>query len=191
MKDIFELEAQTAIDRSSSYIVSYPHIASYFSCLQEITEQDVIRGAHMVYGWMPTVLDLHIGDAGRDLVQATQLLNCAKSHGELSKSDFAVLAGLINHSLVGASKLLHFVAPERFAIWDSRIYAFMHEEKPYNFRVNKVDRYMNYLEVINTYSERNEFEEFNRNVNRKMGYVVTPMRAAEIIMFLNSPTSSG
>jgi hypothetical protein len=187
MKDIFELEEQTVIDRGSSYILSYPHIASYFSGLQDLTEQDVIRGAHMVYGWMPTVLDLHVGDAGRNLVEVTELLNSAKSRGELVQSDFSVLAGLINHSLVGASKLLHFVAPERFAIWDSRIYAFMYEKKPSHSRVNKVVLYSTYLETLKNLSERNEFEHFHQNVNRKMGYRVTPMRAAEIIMFLNSP----
>lgn len=187
MSDIFELEPQTDIDRRNSYINSYPHIASYFSSLHEITPQDVVRDAHMVYGWMPTVLDLYVGDDACDLAQATALLNCAKGHGEISEGDISVLAGLINNSLVGASKLLHFVAPERFAIWDSKIYAFIHRERPHNYQVNKVERYLGYLESIERYRGSREFEKFHLSVNQKMGYAVTPMRAVEIIMFLNSP----
>jgi hypothetical protein len=54
MEDVFELESHTLI-RQSSYIVSYPYLLGYFA-KSTFDAADVVRGAHMVYGWMPTIL---------------------------------------------------------------------------------------------------------------------------------------
>ena len=110
MNDIFELERQTAISTNSSYILSYPHILNYFAVKTTFGIEDVVCGAHMIYGWMPTVLDLY-PHKKIDLKQAAKFLNDAKSNGALTDQEINDLAGLINNSLVGASKLLHFVIP--------------------------------------------------------------------------------
>ena len=41
----------------SSYIKSYESIIDFFNDIQ-LNENSLIQGAHMVYGWMPTILNI-------------------------------------------------------------------------------------------------------------------------------------
>ena len=70
--------------------------------------------------------------------RGAELLTRARGQGALSDEEIGALASLINNSLVGASKLLHFVAPEHFAIWDLRIYRFLYEREPHPYRVKSM-----------------------------------------------------
>ena len=186
MKDVFDLEADTLVHQNDSYILSYPHILSYFSAKTTFNAADMVRGAHMVYGWMPTILDLYPEAPNRDLAAGAALLTEAKCTGALADQKLDLLAKLVNNSLVGASKLLHFVAPDQFAIWDSKIYAFVFEQKPNNGRVNKVANYREYLRMLSHIQSDSRFDAFHDSVNGKIGYKVSPLRAIELVMFLNA-----
>jgi len=187
VKNIFDLELNTKVGQDS-YIVSYPHILSYFNDLKIIESVDVVRGAHMIYGWMPTILDLK-KTPNRSLDEVAKLLCMAKCNHLLIDSQIEYIASVVNKSLVGASKLLHFVAPNKYAIWDSKIYEFIHEKKASHHSVNNVDLYIEYLEIIKQLEQEKEFKSFHERVNTKIGYVVSSKRAVELIMFLNSPKS--
>jgi hypothetical protein len=139
----------------------------------------------MVYGWMPTILELHPGPPGLDFNGGAKLLTRAKHNEALSDNDIDSLSCLINHSLVGASKLLHFVAPSKFAIWDTKVYAFVFEEKPYNYRVNQIANYRHYLNKLAQLQSDPRFGAFLRAVNKKIGYDVSPLRSLELVMYLN------
>ncbi len=187
MRDVFALEQTTEILRDDSYIAAYPHLVDFFASKASFGPGDVVCGAHMVYGWMPTVLELYPDPNGIDLVAAATLLTTAKSAGKLDRSEIESLAALVNSSLVGASKLLHFIAPAHFAIWDSRVYSFVHEERPHNYRVNTVAKYFDYLERLKALKHSLAFKPFHASVETKLGYHVSPFRALELIMFLNAP----
>ena len=116
MKNIFDLEPRTVIPKDSSYIKSYPSLLRYFEGKSTLGSEDVICGAHMVYGWMPTILTVDFDQKDLDPEGAARLLMKVRDEGQLSDGNITLLAKLINHSFVGASKLLHFVAPESFAI---------------------------------------------------------------------------
>jgi hypothetical protein len=191
MRDVFELEPDTEICRSNSYILSYPHILSYFAERRTLNESDLVRGAHMVYGWMPTILDLYLQPPNPDLRRGAEFLNKAKTEGDLSNDDISELVRLVNNSLVGISKLLHFINPNQFAIWDSKIYSFVFEETPYNHRVNNIANYREYIDRLHDIEYKPGFGEFHRSVNGKVGYPVSPLRAIELIMFLNAPQIGG
>ena len=187
MTDVFDLEPRTCVLQDDSYILSYPHILTYFSGKTTFDAADLVRGAHMVYGWMPTVLELHPEPPDRDLATGTAILTQAKATGVLSDQEIASLCALVNNSLVGASKLLHFVAPNHFAIWDSKIYAFVFQKKPHNYRVKEVANYRRYLSMLSGIRSDSRFDAFHESVNAKMGYDVSPLRAIEVVMFLNAP----
>ena len=141
MRDVFELEPNTAILADDPYIASYPHLLDFFKLKKVITAGDVVCGAHMVYGWMPTVLELH-SDAERcDLGNAAVMLTKVKAGTSLNGAEIEALASLVNNSLVGVSKLLHFLAPNAYAIWDSKVFAFVHDKRAHHYRVNNVQRY--------------------------------------------------
>jgi hypothetical protein len=191
MPDIFAIEPNTTIMQDDSYILSYPHLLSYFASKQIFAIEDVVRGAHMAYGWMPTVLDLYPEAPNIDLATGADLLNKAKRTGALTDTEVEQLARLINNSLVGASKLLHFVSPQHFPIWDSKIYAFVFQEKPHNYRVSQVSKYRQYLAQLGQLQNDTRFTSFHSSVNRKVGYQVSELRALELVMFLNAPVFGG
>ncbi len=109
MVDVFTLEPNTRVFQDGSYVLSYPHILSYFAVKTHFDSADLVRGAHMVYGWMPTILELYPEVPNLDLEAGALLLTQAKSTGALSDDEITSLANLVNNSVAGVSKLLHFV----------------------------------------------------------------------------------
>lgn len=190
MKRIFELVDQTErlIPENDSYLLSYPILRDYFSNIHSYDSEKLVVAAHAVYGWMPTVLTLQIEGVENDLNAAAQILNKAKNNEQLSNINLEILKRLINNSIVGTSKLLHFVNPEKYAIWDSKIYEFIKNEAPYNYRVNKVEEYERYIKNLGDLTMDKRFPELQQKVNNMMGYEVSAVRAAELVMFYNAPS---
>lgn len=191
MRDIFALEPATQILADDSYVVSYPYLLEYFSSKPSLNAGDVVCGAHMIYGWMPTILELYPEQGKNDLDAAAQTLTKAKAGSALSDTEIEALATLVNNSLVGASKLLHFVAPNHFPIWDSKVYSFAHEKRPHHYRVNSVETYKQYVALLNDLANRPEFPALHVSVQTKLGYNVSPLSALELVMFLNAPVYGG
>lgn len=190
MKDVFELEPRTVIGRDDSYIISYPYLLSYFAEKGTLGAADLVRGAHMVYGWMPTILSLHPDAHALGLEGGAQLLEKARREGVLACADLESLKTLVNNSMIGASKLLHFTSPEHFAIWDTRVFSFLHEMKPYDHRVNRVSAYCGYLDLLAQMQLDGRFGAFHESINDKIGYAVSPLRALELVMYLNAPEAA-
>ena len=177
----------TNIPADSSYVVSYPYLRNFFAGKACFGIEDIVCGAHMVYGWMPTALDLYPNPPNISLQTGADLLTKAKIQGTLLESEIEMLASLVNNSVVGASKLLHFVLPTSFAIWDSKIYAFLFQETAHHYRVNCVSAYRSYLGQLELHRVDSRFPQFHKSVNTKIGYGVSGLRALELIMFLNAP----
>jgi hypothetical protein len=103
MDDIFTLESQTEVRQDNSYILSYPHILSFFAGKSAFTATDFVVGAHMIYGWVPTALDLYAAETEGGLDFGAGILTRAKNSDILADDDIKTLAKLVNNSLVGAS----------------------------------------------------------------------------------------
>lgn len=186
MPHLLELAESLVIADGDTYIRSYPHLLSYFQSKREFNSSDFVCGAHMVYGWMPTILELHPEPPNVDLDAAALILTNARSTRALVDSELDRLAEVMNNSLVGVSKLLHFAAPDSFAIWDSRIYTYLHGRKPHHYQVRDVGKYRQYHAQLTEYTQDPRFPGFHTTVNRKVGYPVSPLRALELVMFQNS-----
>ncbi|MFH1493501.1 MAG: DUF6308 family protein [Pseudomonadota bacterium] len=191
MRDVFALEPATQILANYSYVISYPYMLEYFALKSSLDAGDVVRGAHMAYGWMPTILELYPEPGKCDLGMAAQTLNEAKAGKDLTAEKIEAMAALVNNSLVGASKLLHFVAPQHFPIWDSKVYSYVHEQRPHHYRVNSVATYLDYVKLLKELANKPEFANFHSSVQRKLGYNVSPLRALELVMFFNAPVYRG
>ncbi|MCD0420835.1 DUF6308 family protein [Rubrivivax sp. JA1024] len=191
MRDIFSLEPTTEILADDSYVVSYPYLLEYFSSKPSLEAGDVVRGAHMIYGWMPTILELYPEQGRSGLDAAAQTLAKARVGSELSDKEIEALASLVNNSLVGASKLLHFVAPNHFPIWDSKVYSFVHEKRSHHYRVNSIPTYRKYVALLKDLAAKPDFQKLHASVQNKLGYNVSPLRALELVMFLNAPVYGG
>lgn len=102
------------------------------------TKEDVIRLIACAYSWMPTIPDVKPDvDWNRliDLIGELKTGNTANRRELLS-----ILVPMVNNSIVGSSKVLHFIAPELVPIIDSRVVKawnkrFKAGESGYNFKL--------------------------------------------------------
>lgn len=201
--DFFKLIDETEI-LLDSYIFSYPYILEFFSTKfnskNALDKHDFICGIHMIYGWMPRILTLNPID---DLDNIITILNTTQKKQEISDKDLLKLAKPIDgSSVIGTSKLLHFIAPDSFAIWDNNVHEFICSKKLIDNNIYKkniypsknkekeyvqIPNYRAYLNLLIKIQENSKFNDFHNSVNTKIGYKVSPLRAIELIMFLNSP----
>lgn len=174
-------DAARVVIPNDSYIQSYPHLLSFFS-LRPIDEATFVAAAHMVYGWMPTVLEF--GDGS--LPDAAHLLSRSlSSNALLSKDELATLKEVINNSLVGTSKLLHFANPSSFPIWDSKVYFYIYGKASYHF-LEKPEEYIKYISAVRSVTSDPAYNEIHQSIQRQIAsYSITPIRSAELIMFLS------
>ena len=95
-----------------TYDVSYPEFLKYFHDIEKITKHHLVVGINFTYGWMPTIFDFRSDEFDKSI----EILNKTKSGFIPTESKLDTLKHLFNNSLVGTSKLLHFINPEKIAI---------------------------------------------------------------------------
>ncbi|WP_025125141.1 hypothetical protein [Myroides odoratimimus] len=162
------------------YTKSYPYYINYFITKDVLTKEDIISGLGLVYSWMPTIpknIKFEVLD------KALPILNRAKKGVNVSREEYVILKALCNNSLVGASKLLHFINPESFAIWDSKIYIYLYQERAHKYKVEDIDKYIAYLDLLNQIAKSNEFEPIIKNIQSLFDYEISKYRVIEWVMF--------
>ena len=139
LEDIKKSVRQIPSQEHQSYLISYREFIDYFKNLEKIEFHNFIIATHFVYGWMPKILQLrNLPEENNFMNLCSTLLstlNKIKRRLEISDTELNILVTVINNSIVGVSKLLHFINPEDYAIWDSNVYRYIYEEEPYNYRV--------------------------------------------------------
>ena len=130
-------EAQ--INVNISYEVSYEYLLDYAKSIVDsnFTDQGLIVLAHAVYGWMPTILTIQHGiNPTVDLTRIKEILREIYHNPEYNflndANGLKDIANFTNKSFVGASKFLHFLFPNSFAIWDSNINSILQIRKTAN-----------------------------------------------------------
>lgn len=179
---------------TSSYATSYRQLLKIGA--STIDETAFVQAAHMVYGWMPKVLNLGKGEHPFTSQEAAAILEKVRRSGyALSDDELLRLKATVGNSIVGLSKLLHFVSPEQYAIWDSRVYAYVRyvAQPGWNLKVNHDDvnntaRFKHYMNGLRSLVVNPEFNAVHEQVNRDMGYPVSKLRAAEVLMYANPPS---
>lgn len=177
-------ERRVSFQPRDSYVYSYREFLRYFEGVREITAHHLVLGAHMTYGWMPTILKLRNASESADTAAA--ILNAARRDDILSVAQLSLLKSLINNSMVGSSKLLHFINPHSYAIWDSKVCACLNNEGPPYHRVDSPVDYLAYLDLCKRITHDTSFSTIHNSMNSKIGYVVSTYRALELVMFMCS-----
>jgi hypothetical protein len=164
------------------YFEAYPHFIHFFSSKQEISIQDFYVGAYFTYGWMPRIPKINLIDSEKIL----ELLNQVKAKKELPIEELRQLQTTINGSIVGASKLLHFIRPDLYPIWDSNIAKHFHDEyKIHTYQVNDLNTYIDYFKFIHQVIQHEDFKKLFQNISSHFKYniSITPVRALEVTIF--------
>lgn len=166
--------------RIYTYLATYPHIRATVAGFSRITSDEIYATIAMVYGLMPTAMNLRRGDMEPFLAP----LNALRDTGQrLTAGELDGLKALVNNSIVGTSKLLHFLAPETYPVWDSRINRFLNgEPRP---ETNSVPRYRDYLADFDRLRVDADFEPLRASIEGRLGYPVSAARAFEMIMYLS------
>jgi len=177
-KKVLQDAQEFKVSTNNSYIEVYPEFLNYFNSLKTIEKHHLIISSHFVYGWMPTIIKINT----QNIVNLLVLLNRAKSGCILDLNELNTVKKSINNSMVGLSKLLHFINPNDYAIWDSRIYKYITGNKT-TYGLNKAENYLSYLTKMKEIIGHKNYSSFHELVQKNVGYPITPMRAVEILMF--------
>lgn len=116
-------------ENSESYNFGYDALLAFGSAVHDKTGLLVL--AHAVYGWMPTILKSYNLDG-----------LCVED----IRGGFLPEEPALNNSWVGTSKMFHFLAPDVWPIWDSRVA--LHFGLPRSDQHNRRDVYQNYSEFM-------------------------------------------
>jgi hypothetical protein len=163
--------------KEDNYIASYSYFLDFTSNVKLDIEKFIVC-SNMVYGWMPTILNL-------DLSQKTQIekvLEKLNRKLKLSLKDFQILKKSINNSVVGMSKFLHFCDPYKYPIFDSKVYSFITGKK-YASGIDKPIAYIAYINKMRDVINHKDFSRLHSSVCDQLGKKLSPMRSLELIMF--------
>ena len=131
--------------RSITYLLTYASIRALGAAAGPIHLDRFNQLAAMVYGWMPRILridPIHIPSALTALAVAQ-----TATAATLRATPVADVAACL-HSLVGASKILHFVNDSVFPIWDSNIETFRLNSPPPHNHMNVIANYLAYADEV-------------------------------------------
>ncbi len=188
IESIIERVNMINLEGQNSYLKTYPYFINYFKEIDNLEVKDVVIGISFTYSWMPKILTIHEGN----LEEIKDILNQIKNSSvSIQESDLSKLKSMFNHSLVGTSKLLHFINPDKYAIWDSNIYKFFKNTKYANQdKLHSEAIYLKYLELLNRLIEHKDFQEIHDVILSKIrtilslnGYHMSKLRVAELILF--------
>jgi hypothetical protein len=171
-------EAIECIDGSEQYIRTYPELLRSTAILaKEIGEDALSAIAHMAYGWMPTILK-KFSDSKPDIVgPATRCQSFEEASALIQSLDDSP----INNSWVGMSKVLHFMNPEFFPIWDSRVAR--HFGLKYDYQINNRKHFLEYLTFVSEHRNKDAVKKVKKAFVKEAGYSVSDVRACEFILF--------
>jgi hypothetical protein len=171
-------EAIRCIDGSEQYLRTYPELLRSTTILAKEMGEDALPAiAHMAYGWMPTILK-KFSDSQSDIVgPATE----CRSFEEASRLIQSLDDSPINNSWVGMSKVLHFINPEFFPIWDSRVA--QHFGLKYDYQINNRNHFLEYLTFVEENRKSDAVKRVQGAFVKEAGYSVSDVRACEFILF--------
>ncbi len=175
-------------DSEGEYVRGYPALVELAGRVMPGDENSVISLAYAAYGWMPTIL--------KKLPDKDQVKALGELVKDLRKIDSGALSLLkekrnilkaINGSVVGVSKFLHFCAPQKIPIWDSRI-GKIFDCHNWNL-VNNIDNFLAYVKAMDEHQKNENFVVLDKLLAefKKAGIDfsrISPLRKLELCLFL-------
>jgi len=132
---------RTKKDTKIWYYTSYSYFVKYFKEKKQVTKEDVIMGIAMVYSWMPTIPETSEELMKKQGKNVVKLVNDLIEEKKFDEETIEKLKTYINNSLPGTSKLLHFIKPDMYPLWDSRICEILTNAK---YAVSSTEKYLTY-----------------------------------------------
>lgn len=175
LDDIDKVKVKIEENRYNEF---YIYFVNYYKNISgDLNKENIVIGASFTYSWMPTILKKFKFNL---LDKAIPLFNKVKSNKELTKEELNLLKELVNNSTVGVSKLLHFINPKKYPIYDSRVYYFIMNKNKYR---DSVEDYLNYINILKELEKDIKFKNEISTQIKIPNFNISFFRAVELIMF--------
>lgn len=175
----------------TKYFDSYFEFVRYFENIEKIDYHSLIISSFFTYGWMPTILKNF--DLEGDISKPIESFNKVKMDIQIDDFEYLRLVKCINNSIVGVSKLLHFINPSQYPIFDSRIKSYFESNnllksiwKPtYQSKEKDIQQYKLYRDICLLIINDSRFESIYKESIQKLnlGKKLTKMRVLENLFF--------
>lgn len=175
----------------TQYFYSYFEFVKYFENIDVIDYHSLVISSYFTYGWMPTILkNFNTEDK---ITKPLSVFNKVKKNIDIDHEEYMSLVKCVNNSIVGVSKLLHFINPIQYPIFDSRIKNYFKENglcelvwKPTYQNKNKaIHQYKNYRSICMEIICNHRFNRIYDESLLKLGFnkKITKMRVLENLFF--------
>lgn len=184
------LDGNRAIDllRSIPYMDSHRALVALAATIKDDDRNDGLHAlACATYGWMPTILGPFEPENFRRDTPVAAIRDLGGTEAAREFIEAMDERAPINGSWVGTSKLLHFLRPDLFPIWDSRVAERFGLKWPH--QVNKKATYLHYFDFVQEELERGYpwVAEVVQAIEAGHGYIPTDVRCLELMLFAKSP----
>lgn len=180
--------------RQITYLRTYPAILSLAANSAVDVTNNFLQVSTLAYGWMPRILR----------IRSTQIDAAIKSYVIAKKTNISTVTNDVIKpiadclcSVVGASKVLHFINPVVFPIWDFKVETVWKglsaDSAPSQQFMSNIDNYLDYFHEVHELRSLSGFEEFYkefidaynaRNIKLNITkYSVSHVRAIEAAAF--------
>jgi len=155
-KDITSKQIQRALIKKTLplnpfYKETEKHLYTFFGFHKKgLTKASFYQALLMVYGWMPTI-PFSKSDFLPIDTKYIKILNKAFKHKKnviFSLEELSQLTKYTNNSIVGLSKMLHFMNPKVYPIWDSNIARVFNIKTIHQMK--KLSNYLIYVESMHS-----------------------------------------
>lgn len=161
---------------------TYKIYLQFFKSKNQYTIDDIVVGMSLSYSWMPTILTINFRLIKENEKELLWIFECVKGGMTIDKDQLGILQKIINNSIVGTSKLLHFMNPEEYPIIDSRVCEFLFGSS--TDKLSSPVFYLDYMHFIKEKLLKHEYsQEILNEFKMKISKDITLMRAVEFCMY--------
>lgn len=174
-----------------SYFDSYFEFVEFFNRIEEIDYHSLVVASYFTYGWMPTILKKF--NLNNNTTEVLNILTKIKHKKLIDKSDYIELVKCVNNSIVGVSKLIHFINPTDYPIFDSRIKNYFKKNDlqqaiwgpTYQNKDKDIEQYLLYKDICLEIIKDSRFNPIYEESIKKLGFnrKITKMRVLENLFF--------
>jgi hypothetical protein len=180
----FAQSATLDIEPGHSFHRVREHFIEVFADHANIDERYAVLVASCAYSWMPTIPTLHL----EHVAEAVAVLKAVAAGDDPAEDRLEELRSFTNNSVIGMSKVLHLVAPNRYPIIDGRVETFLRHYgvKP---KLDSIPWYLAYVKACRDACASEPGQKIWEAVNGKLQTaneslgVVSPIRALELVMY--------
>ena len=175
----------------SRYANTYASLLKLASYLEDHSNtEDLLMLGCAVYAWMPTTLkkwNFLEFDLGKISVEV--LRSCDRYDDAACLVREKIPEPLLNNSWVGTSKFLHFINPEMFPIWDSKVAMRFGLQ---GYQMKKKKHYLGYMNFCRRQALLigNDLETAASYLSFQAERRSSIMRTIELLLFLDEATPS-